>query len=82
MLLDRASFRSRVLFSVVRSGENDTTILDDASSGNVRLRFSTPTAFRGHFQSGVALQLQFKVLGVSSDERGPYLLVEPLGVTR
>lgn len=80
--LDRATFRSRVIFSSVQPGEGDTTILDDASAGNVRLRFSAPTAFRGHFERGVPLELQFKLSGVTADERGPYLLVEPQGVKR
>lgn len=63
--------------------------LDDSSIafergviGAVPFRFVTPMRFSGDFSGVTELQLSFRVLGWSDDDRGGALLLEPLGVAR
>jgi hypothetical protein len=79
--LDHARFKATVSFAKA-DVNGETTILDDAVAGKVRIRCANPTAFRGIYAADAPLQLEFRLLGVSEDDRGPFLLAEPIGVSR
>jgi tetratricopeptide (TPR) repeat protein len=80
-LLDSAVFRSGVALGEAVADEETTTIAM-ARAGRTTLRFSESTRFRGRFSSGEEVTLAFRILGASEDESGPFLLVEPSGLSR
>jgi len=51
-----------------------TTIFETGTIGDVKIRFSEPTAFTGTFAPNTPLRLTFRILGAADDA----LLIEPL----
>ena len=75
--LDRLTLANDAVFDNA-SVKNGQTILSSGRIGDVRFRFSEPTAFSGTF--GTRVRLTYKLLGVTEVEGADALLVEPVNV--
>jgi hypothetical protein len=72
--LDTILYKSAVIFDSATPA-NAQTILSSGSIGDVRFRFSEPTAFAGHLPTHV--NLTYRILGVTEVNGADALLLEP-----
>lgn len=76
--LDRITFTAGTVLdesAVQRSGQS---VFESGTIGDVRIRFSSPTAFAGSFPAKTPLRMSFRILGATESEGSDALLVEPL----
>ena len=73
--LDQTTFLSDVNFDSV-TPQNDRTIISSGTIGDVRFRFSEPTAFTGTFTSHA--RLTYRILGATEIDGAGALLLEPV----
>jgi hypothetical protein len=72
--LDRVTLTANATFDPAASAPQGQTIFESGTIGDVKIRFSEPTAFTGSFAPNTPLRLTFRILGAAEDA----LLVEPL----
>ena len=72
--LDRVTLIADASFNAATSAPAGQTIFETGTIGDVKIRFSEPTAFTGVFAPNTPLRLTFRILGAADDA----LLVEPL----
>jgi len=72
--LDRVTLTANASFDAAASAPPGQTIFETGTIGDVKIRFSEPTAFTGNFAPNTPLRLTFRILGAADDA----LLVEPL----
>jgi tetratricopeptide (TPR) repeat protein len=75
--LDRTIFSSIATMDEPSSSSAGVTVFNSGSVGDVRFRFSIPTAFRGEFR-GERLRIGYRVTGADRET----LLIEPVGIER
>jgi tetratricopeptide (TPR) repeat protein len=78
--LDRLRFSSDAAMAPAVDGSDPSmTSFESGSVAGIPFRFQSPTPFRGVFQAARPLRLTYRILGVTTDNRGlDQLLVEPL----
>jgi hypothetical protein len=79
--IDDASLQAMVR-PVDASSNGELTSIRTFTTGGLSLRTTSAVNFRGTFSNGESLRLTFHLLGVSRDETGEFLLIEPEGVAR
>ena len=72
--LDRVTLTANASFDPAAGAPQGQTIFETGTIGDVRIRFSEPTAFTGAFAPNTPLRLTFRILGAADDA----LLIEPL----
>jgi len=72
--LDRVTLTANASFDAAASASQQQTIFETGTIGDVKIRFSEPTAFTGTFAPNTPLRLTFRILGAADDA----LLIEPL----
>lgn len=83
---ERTTIDEATLFATGRltdvNSDGTTTAASGVEVGRARLRFPEPVRFQGDFSGASPVKLTMRILGGSEDDRGTYLLVEPIGVSR
>jgi len=72
--LDRLTLTANASFDPASIASQQQTIFETGKIGDVKIRFSEPTAFTGTFAPNTPLRLTFRILGAADDA----LLIEPL----
>lgn len=77
--LDNLTFTNIVTFDAIEAAPAPgQSVFETGTAGDLKFRFSQPTAFTGTFSPSIPLRLTYKILGATEIDGADALLVEPV----
>ena len=78
---DATAFHSTARFAEPVAKDDSTTTFSSGNIGSIPFRFSSPTRFQGTYDGASALDLEFRILGLSEEAGREIVLLEPIRLT-